>query len=188
MMAKQGGEAAAVGAEPPYIINSLAGGKARRWESNWKGLPWIPVGCRTFQGPQPCTDERCQEFIPSWRSSKSLDPGFTPEMLDSVPPVWSCRATTKDGQDRQDLAGLATTQSPRIVQCLNDSLESSITAVIWQSVSKKSWRRAWFRGKRPKSSGRPHNYFITMPPWSANMRKDPQISIQCALTLRSWCH
>lgn len=26
-------------------------------------------------------------------------------------------------------------------------------------------------GGWPKSSGRPHNYFITMPPWSANMRK-----------------
>ena len=54
----------------------------------WKGLPWIPVACRTFQGTQQSVVEgssdflTCQMFVHAWSRV------YTPDKLDQTPSSW----------------------------------------------------------------------------------------------------
>lgn len=80
----------------------------------------------------------------------TLDPEYTPERLDQVPSSWP--PFNFKPQDSPMFE-----QFPRLLYHSCDLANVGEIRLI--------------PGGWPKSSGRPRNYFSTMPPWSANMRK-----------------
>ena len=56
-------------------------------KATWKGLPWVPVACRTFQGHNRALmkDAKISSLV---KKLYTLDPEYTPERLDQVPSSW----------------------------------------------------------------------------------------------------
>ena len=121
-------------------------------KATWKGLPWIPVACRTFQGHNRALlkEAKISSLV---KCLYTLDPDFTPERLDEFPPSWPQFNFEPKNSPMFE-------QFPRVLYHSCDL--AHVDNILQDGLIPGGW---------PKSSGRPHNYFITMPPWSANMRK-----------------
>ena len=121
-------------------------------KATWKGLPWIPVACRTFQGHNRALlkEAKISSLV---KCLYTLDPDFTPERLDEIPPSWPQFNFEPKNSPMFE-------QFPRVLYHSCDL--AHVDNILQDGLIPGGW---------PKSSGRPHNYFITMPPWSANMRK-----------------
>ncbi len=55
-------------------------GRPEKPEATWKGLPWKPVACRTFQGHNRALMEKAN-IAPMVKELFTLDPDFTPRSL-----------------------------------------------------------------------------------------------------------
>ena len=121
-------------------------------EATWKGLPWKPVACRTYQGHNRALMDKAQ-IGGMVKELYTLDPEFTPAHLDLETPQWP-RFNFNPKQSSMF------EKFPRVVYHSCDL--SHVDEIIRQGLIPGGW---------PKSSGRYHNYFITMPPWDANSRK-----------------
>ena len=121
-------------------------------EATWKGLPWMPMACRTFQGHSQALMEKAS-IAPMVKELYTLDPEFTPGHLDLEQPQWPrFNFNPKQSQMFEKL--------PWIIYHSCDL--ANVDNIIQQGLIPGGW---------PKSSGRYHNYFITMAPWNANSRK-----------------
>ena len=83
----------------------------------------------------------------------TLDPEYTSEKLDQIPPSWP-----RFNFDPKNSPMFK--QFPHVLYHSCDL--AHVDYILQDGLIPGGW---------PKSSGRSHNYFITMPPWSANMRK-----------------
>ena len=121
-------------------------------KATWKGLPWKPVACRTFQGHNRALmkQSRISALV---KEIFTLDPEYGPQQLDCVPPQWP-RFNMKPYEHPMF------EKFPRVIYHSCDI--ASVDEILKTGLIPGGW---------PKSSGRPHNYFINMPPWHANMRK-----------------
>ena len=121
-------------------------------EATWKGLPWKPVACRTFQGHNRALMDKASigQMV---KELYTLDPEFTPAHLDLDSPQWPRFNFNPKQANMYE-------KFPRVVYHSCDL--SHVDDIIRQGLIPGGW---------PKSSGRYHNYFITMPPWDANSRK-----------------
>ena len=55
--------------------------------ATWKGLPSMPVSCRTYQGHNRALMKKAQ-ILSLMKEVYTLDPEYTAEKLDAFPPCW----------------------------------------------------------------------------------------------------
>ena len=116
----------------------------------WGLEDWRPVACRTFQGHNRALMDKASigQMV---KELYTLDPEFSPSHLDVDPPQWPRFNPKQSGMYEK---------FPRVVYHSCDL--SHVDEIVKNGLIPGGW---------PKSSGRFHNYFITMPPWDANSRK-----------------